>query len=270
MRPAQSLSFINPPTLVLGRGYVAQALLKAYPEHFSVTSREGSTLGKGTCDQPKYFNLTDSESWSVVDSFERIVWTFPAAQSATEIESSLKFFETKCMTKKKVLILASTSAYLVSDAGALVDESYPLDLRQPRVHAEEELRDRGACILHLAGIYGPGRDPLNWLQRGLIKSPDSFINLVHSSDICQIVMSWLNSDGLSQRRFNASDGRHRTWFQMIEDLKSAGLLECSFELSLESDSARSGSSKRVCNEVLKKELYSGPFHQYPEQGLGRD
>ncbi|MEY2988534.1 MAG: hypothetical protein RJB13_2055 [Pseudomonadota bacterium] len=257
-----------PSALILGRGYVAKALLAFHSLGFCVTSRKGTTQGNGSFEQPKYFDLDDPGSWSVVESFEQIVWTFPAAQKDAEIEKSLRFFESKCLQKKRVLILASTSAYRVNTVGALVDEKFPLDFNQPRVRAEEDLRDRGACVLHLAGIYGTGRDPVSWLQRGLIKNPDSFINLIHISDICHIMMRWLYSDGLSGRRLNASDGRHRTWNKLIEDLKRASLLDARFELTPDLGSPQGTSSKRICNEVLLKELYSGPFHSYPEEGLG--
>ena len=34
-----------------------------------------------------------------------------------------------------------------------------------RVIAEDELRDLGACMLDLAGLYGGERDPKNWVMR---------------------------------------------------------------------------------------------------------
>ena len=259
----------SPSALILGCGYVAKALMSMHSTRLNVTSREGVTGGSGTLIQPKYFNLDDPESWAVVGPFEHIVWTFPAAQREIDVENALRFFESQHLSNKKVLVLASTSAYQANEIGGLVDEMCTLDLLQHRVRAEEELRIRGACVLQLAGIYGPDRDPLSWLQKGLIKSPDSFINLIHISDICAIVMKWLSTDGFCGRRFNASDGRHRTWFQLIEDLKKARLLDCSFELSPNPSSSQRVSSKRICNEALVKELYSGPFHCYPEHGIER-
>lgn len=253
--------------LILGLGYVANTLLSLGSAKFRVTSRGGSAAGSGTREQPLYFSLTDPDSWSAVDPFDHVVWTFPAAQNESEVKLAIEFFESKCLPDKKVLVLASTSAYRVGTAGSLVDENFPLDLLQPRVRAEEQLRSRGACILHLAGIYGPGRDPVNWLQRGLIKSPDAFINLIHASDIYRIIVAWLGSNGFKFRRFNASDGRMRTWQQLIDELKSAGLLDQTFEIPSDSQSPQNVSSKRVNHEALVHELYAGPFHCYPEDGL---
>lgn len=255
------------PTLLLGLGYVARFLLHSCHTQFRVTSRKGGAQSAGTPDQPKYFNLADPNSWGGVDEFETIVWTFPAAVDEPELRLARAFYESKCLSQKKVMVLASTSAYLVRASGELVDENSPLDLHQTRVRAEEDLRRQGAFILHLAGIFGPGRDPVGWLQKGLIKNQDSNINLIHVSDICKIVLKWIESDGLKGRRMNASDGRHRIWHQLILDLKDAGLLDSSFEFLSTQSSLQTPLSKRVCNKALVEELYAGPFHRYPEDGL---
>jgi hypothetical protein len=34
-----------------------------------------------------------------------------------------------------------------------------------RAIAEDELRDLGACVLDLAGLYGGEHDPKNWVMR---------------------------------------------------------------------------------------------------------
>lgn len=253
------------PTLILGLGYVARALMRRPDSEAQVTSRKGRTQAAGTVDDPMYFNLTDPTSWSVTDPFSRIIWTFPAAQNEAERQLAHAFFTTLSAAHKKVIILASTSAYLTLKSGELVTESTPLDLSQIRVRTEEELRMQGAFLLHLAGIYGPGRDPVRWLHAGLIKDYGSFINLIHISDICGCLAAWCAGCGLQGERINASDGRHRTWVEVVAQLKNSGLLEAQFQLPEHKDIG--SRSKRIANDVLVEKLYAGPFHAFPEDGL---
>lgn len=252
-------------TLILGLGYVARALMRVNGFQALVTSRQGSAQAAGTLDEPMYFDLADPESWCVTDDFSRIIWTFPAAQNEAEQKLANSFFSSLRAADKKVAILASTSAYLTQESGEIVTEKTPLDLSQIRVRTEEELRLQGAFLLHLAGIYGPGRDPVRWLHKGLIKDYGSFINLIHISDICECLNAWSVGSGLRGERINASDGRHRTWAQLVVQLRDSGLLDSQFKLPEEMHIGPR--SKRIANNALLTKLYAGPFHEFPEQGL---
>jgi nucleoside-diphosphate-sugar epimerase len=119
-------------------------------------------------------------------------------------------------------------------------------------------------ILALAGLYGTGRDPAGWLKRGLIKNAHSFINLIHVSDVVKIIRCWLEIP-LSGIRLNVSDGRHRRWHELAEQLVNCGTLQKESTHFL--SDVPTVQSKRVNNSELVRQLYSGPFHAYPEDGL---
>jgi len=257
------------PVLVLGCGYVGRALAAALSGKIKIvlTSRSGQRGAQGDALAPELFDLGRRDTWDVVESFEQIVWTFPAATLHTDIRTALDFFETKNLAKKKVMVLGSTSSFAHKVPGELVDESFLLELTQPRVVAEEQLRQRSAFILCLAGIYGPGRDPADWLKRGLVKNGESYINLIHVNDIVKIVERWQAApDSFAGKRIAASDGRHRRWKEVFALMREAGLLGADvnpFDLSL----TESAASKRVNNTLLQQQLYPGSFHRYPEDGL---
>lgn len=262
----------NPSTrksiLILGCGYVGSALYAklASTGAASVSSRRGKIGGEGSPESPVLFDLSRRETWQLVENYQQIVWTFPAARSFSDVALALEFYEAMELQQKQVVVLGSTSSFLNSLPGELVDETFSLDMSQPRVVAEEELRKRSAFILCLAGIYGPGRDPCRWLLNGLIKNSLSFINLIHISDIVNILDCWVQSEGFHGQRIIASDGRHRRWNDVIEQLKQVGFLSRNFQAeSLES--SEGSLSKRLNNSRLIAELYSGGFHLYPEQGL---
>lgn len=255
--------------LVLGCGYVGQALSAASARSVEivVTSRSGQLGAVGNVQAPLLFDLARRETWDVVESFEHILWTFPAATAHQDIRTALNFFETMHLEKKKVMVLGSTSCFLHKTPGELVDESFPLDLSQPRVVAEEQLRQRSAFILCLAGIFGPGRDPADWLRRGLVKNGESFINLIHISDILRVVENWYNSnDSFAGKRIAVSDGCHRRWKELFMQMRAAGVLETDVQ-PFDQLLAETSTSKRVNNALLRQTLYQGPFHRYPEKGL---
>jgi nucleoside-diphosphate-sugar epimerase len=252
--------------LILGAGYVGQALFAALSERTTVyvTSRKGRVHSSGHLAEPFCFDLRRPETWSLPIEPDFIIWTFPAAVEVDDIQHALSFCRRFIQKGVRVAVFASTSCYLTNAADQSVDEASDLDFSQPRVHAEEELRRLGCLILTLAGIYGPHRDPAQWLMRGLVKNGQSFINLIHISDIIKITQAWLDQP-LQGIRLNVSDGRHRRWMELLEQLKVKGTIPKNLEpfVTLEPDLK----SKRVENHALLSLLYGGPFHKYPEDGL---
>lgn len=254
--------------LVLGNGYVGKAVFDSGGEQKDVvvTSRAGRSVATGTPDEPLLFDLQRKETWALAASFDYILWTFPAAQNFAEVDLALEFFETMGLADKSVMILGSTSCFLNKIPGALVNEDYPLDINQPRVVAEESLRQKSAFILCLAGIYGPGRDPCQWLLRGLIQYSDSYINLIHVADIVRIVHRWRAGYSCKGQRVAASDGRHRMWKEVLDQLKERNRLPSDYE-PFGQIGGEAPQSKRVNNEKLRREIFAGPFHLFPEDGL---
>ncbi|NBX18024.1 MAG: hypothetical protein EBR09_11725 [Proteobacteria bacterium] len=251
---------------VLGAGFSGQSLFAGLSGQFDVrlTSRKGQSNGRGTPDDCVYFDSADRDSWPNVFESDFVIWTFPAATDFSGIAGALELAGRFLSRKIPVLVFASTSCYLVQSPDQPVDESCPLDESQHRVCAEEQLRRSGCMILALAGLYGAGRDPANWLRRGLIKNSEQFINLIHISDVVKIVRCWIENP-IGGVRLNASDGRHRRWRELEQQLRDCGVLESHFP-SLPS-SAVSTASKKVCNAALLRMLFNGPFHLYPEEGL---
>ncbi|MEY3900986.1 MAG: hypothetical protein RL189_292 [Pseudomonadota bacterium] len=260
------LGGIRKRVLVLGAGFVGKALFAGLSAQYDVflTSRSGCKEGTGTPENALLFALQSSETWGVIESADAVIWTFPAAVSFDDIPKSHELGRKIRERGIPLLILASTSCYQTSLPDQIVDENFPLDDSQPRVCAEEQLRVQGSCVLALAGIYGPGRDPVLWLKRGLVKNGHQFINLIHVSDIVKIIGCWLENP-LEKLRVNVSDGRHRRWSELAEQLMNNGLIDKA--LTVFSEDSSSPRSKRIDNSVLLRRLYSGPFHSYPENGL---
>jgi nucleoside-diphosphate-sugar epimerase len=126
-----------------------------------------------------------------------------------------RFAATLAPSSRRLVILGSTSAY---DVGASrqypppwIDESAPIDLTKPRVRGEEFLRsDCGAIVLRVAGIYGPGRNPVDWIRTGRVSPSRKYVNFIHVQDLARICFETL-ARGKAGEVYNVSDGIPRTW-----------------------------------------------------------
>jgi nucleoside-diphosphate-sugar epimerase len=233
--------------LILGAGWVGEALRERHPEA-RVTHRrprEGALA----------FDLAREETWEDLPSAENVVWTFPAAPA----DRAIALFE-RHFARSKVVVLGSASAYVAPAPDSLVDEETPLDLTQPRVAAEEALRLRGAAVLHLAGLWGPGRDPLRWLSEGRIRNGGKYVNLVHLDDVLAAI------DAVFARferglRLNVSDGLPRRWTEHVASLRAQGRLAAGFQLP---EAPGGADSKRVSNERLRARLPGHRFQRFTE------
>ncbi len=209
--------------IILGSGYTAKFLLPLAQHcytHVFATSRDPDRhLSHLHPDQRIQFDLARPETWQAIPPSTDIIWCFPAVP----IELVRQFADTASLHTRRLVVLGSTSAYDV-DASAeyppsWVDETAPIDLKKPRVHGEELLRTTyDAIILRVAGIYGHGRNPIEWIRTGRVNRSRKYVNLIHVEDLassCLAALTHANSGGV----YNISDGHPRTWMdicQMVE------------------------------------------------------
>jgi nucleoside-diphosphate-sugar epimerase len=98
----------------------------------------------------------------------------------------------------------------------------------------------------LAGIFGPGREPLRWLEKGLIKNGLKRVNLIHVSDIVDIIFAFASSP-LPRQRINVCNGTAPTWNELAAVFQDRGALPKDFSLP---QSPVGLESKIVTNERL--------------------
>ena len=225
--------------LILGHGYTADVLIK------SIALNEPDVLVKSTSrnDESKiYFDLKEPASWSNLPEANNLVWTFPAEP----LEVVKKFYEqTKNKFKNKVVI-GSTSALEVKTKDEWVDENTNLDLSIERVKSESFLMQKGYNLLLSSGIYGPKRNPVNWVRKGMVGKSSKFVNMIHVEDLCQFILKTMNLPDEAQVLI-ASDNNPLTWFEIIDALEEAKIVESIPEKS------SSRLSKRIrCDQSINK------------------
>ena len=204
------------PLTVLGSGYSGRYLVAEASSQCRIvlcTSRNPDRrLNHVHPSQRLRFDLMQPDTWRNVPAVTDLVWCFPA----TPLEQVQAFAKTLGAPPRHLIVLGSTSAYdreelSTSYPPPWIDESAPIDLRKPRVQGEEYLRkEHEAIVLRVAGIYGPWRNPIEWIKSGRVRPTRKYVNLIHVEDLATICLLALER-GTPGEVYNVSDGTPRTW-----------------------------------------------------------
>jgi hypothetical protein len=201
--------------VILGAGYTARFVLPQAERryaHIFLSSRDPERhLSHIAPDLRIRFDLERPDTWKNIPLDADLLWCFPAAP----VDFVRQWADTHDSPSRRLVVLGSTSAYGIGDATAYpppwTDETAPIDLSQPRVQGEEWLRKEcGAIVLRVAGIYGPGRSPLDWIKNGRVGPSLKYVNLIHAEDLSAVCLAALDQ-GQSAEAYNVSDGTPRSW-----------------------------------------------------------
>lgn len=241
------------PIIILGTGYSGRHLTKALTatsRPFFATSREPDTnLVQVPTGRRMKFDLEQPSTWLNLLPSADLIWCFPA----TPLEQVQALVRTLATSHRRIVVLGTTSAYNTSSESTeypplWIDESAPLDQTKPRVQGEEYLREHhGAIVLRVAGIYGPGRNPLDWIRQGRVGSSRKYVNLIHVEDLAAICLLALEK-GKPGEIYNVSDGRPYLWSEICATAqKQWGVATTSIKEDL-------SPGKRISNAKLRTEL----------------
>ena len=162
----------------------------------------------------------------------RICYLIPPATEG-DPEARFRVFVEQVLTEvpRRVLLISTTGVY--GDCqGEWVDEKRPInpqtDRAKRRVGVEEyctgwaETNGVSLAIFRVAGIYGPGRVPVERLRRGIVlpmNLPDGYSNRIHVDDLVTACVAGLIRDETGI--FNVSDGhpmRYRDYFNLVAEI----------------------------------------------------
>lgn len=194
-------------TLFLGSGYVGDYFRRLYPYSIHTSRSKEKLLHqiKGVI-----FDSEAPETWSNLSKVkpEGIIISFPLTNCTMPVE----LYTLLGSLTDKIVIIGTTSAFK-EDLSVIKDDS-PLDPNNKRASVEESFRLKGAVVLHSAGIYGEGRNPLNWLRQGMIKDPEGIVNLIHAEDLGR-ACNFLLEDFRAGERYIISDNHPYRWQDII-------------------------------------------------------
>lgn len=214
-----------------------------------------------------------------------VYYSVPPARSDGDARL-VRFLESLGGTPKRLVYLSTTGVY-GDQAGATVNED-----TQPAPRTERAIRRMAAetalrgwadshevswCILRVAGIYGPGRLPLERLRRGVpAVAPQEATpsNRVHVTDLVTACVAAAFAAAADRRIYNVTDGSDHTLTDYLQRVaRLAGLpsppllsrAEAQRTISASSWSFL-GESRRVDNGRMLKEL--GVELEYRELDVG--
>lgn len=249
------------PIIILGAGYTGKHLtgaLTGTSRPFFATSRDpDKNLSHVPAGSRMIFDLEEPLTWPNVPVGADLIWCFPA----TALKQVQDFVRRLDGPPRRMVVLGSTSAYEVSDRSneyppPWTDESASIDLTKSRVQGEEFLRkDCGAIVLRVAGIYGPGRNPVDWVRQGRVSPSRKYVNLIHVEDLAAICLLALDK-GKPGEAYNVSDGQPHTWNEICATAQQR------WGVTAAAANESPSPGKRISNAKLRTEL--GYRFQHPD------
>jgi nucleoside-diphosphate-sugar epimerase len=200
-------------------------------------------------EQRLRFDLEQPSTWGSIPAGADLIWCFPA----TPFEQVQAFARQLNAPTRRIVVLGSTSAYDAPTQSTeypppWIDESAPIDLTKPRVQGEEFLRtDCGAIVLRVAGIYGPGRNPLDWIKSGRVSPSRKYVNLIHAEDLAAICLLALDK-GKPGEAYNVSDGQPYIWSEICATAQQR------WGVTTAAGNENLSTGKRISNAKLRTEL----------------
>lgn len=210
--------------LVLGAGWTYQFLKPLLDESPSVTYAATTTTGR---DHTIAFGFdpesNDLEPFKRLPLADYVLVTFPLKGRGVSAKLVKMYIETHPVapstdelqqvrenTATKWIQLGSTGIFTASNWN---DNHSPIDLKNERGIAEDELISLGGCVLNLAGLYGAQRQPSNWIAR-VAKTKEQLaekgaLHLIHGADVARAVLAVVNQEGIGPEDNESSDKRSR-------------------------------------------------------------
>jgi nucleoside-diphosphate-sugar epimerase len=249
------------PLVVLGSGYTGRVLHRIGTLQGRIvyaTSRNPlNNLADIPSEQRLMLDLAQPSTWLNIPAKTDLIWCFPA-MSLKRVQA---FARMLAAPPRRIVVLGSTSAYDTPSESTeypppWIDESALIDLTKPRVQGEEFLRkDCGGIVLRMAGIYGPGRNPLDWIRQGRVGPSRKYVNLVHVEDLAAICLFALDK-GKPGETYNVSDGTPRTWDEICATAQQR------WGINAAAANKDTSPGKRISNAKLRSEL--GYRFQHPD------
>lgn len=202
------MEIFRDPLIILGGGFTGKMIYRqglGLGRPIYITSRNPKLHLHSFPEKSRiWFDLEIEKSWENLPKKADIIWTFPPCP----LEKVKGFISKKESVFHRAVVIGSTSVYQFEPSiePVNIDENTSVNGFDSRVEGEKFLqKSLGAVVLRSAGIYGPGRNPLNWIRTGRLKNFSKPLNLIHVEDLASICLIALEK-GIPAETYNISDG----------------------------------------------------------------
>ena len=135
------------------------------------------------------------------------------------------------------------------------------DPSNERTSSENTVLNSGGCVVHAAGIYGPGRNPVNWVISGRVGPSAKYVNWIHVEDLAGSLIACAESQ-LKGERLIASDNQALQWSEICEKFAE----KLNFEIkNLNYQSKRQ--SKQISHSSFEKINYKLKHPKFIEEAI---
>ena len=185
----------------------------------------------------------------------------------------------------RLIHLSSIAIYGIPPSGTITEETPPLAsadaYSSTKLAIEEALLSRPSppevVILRLGCVYGRGggwwtEGLLSQMERGnviLLNDGSGIANLIHVTDIAELVLMLLRQSNLPAGVFNVTDGMPVTWSQYFSELER--LLGRTATVRMNMQEARDHSRKwlrpSLSRRVLRKASGARPIHPLDDRAI---
>lgn len=282
------------PVVIIGCGAVGTELALAYRQAGltvtgvvrsteSARSLENRGIEAVQLDLDKPFNM-DMD----LKNTQLFHFAPPQSTGTTDVRTLhlIKALQSAPALPKRIVYISTTGVY--GDCqGRWVTENEPAkpeaDRAKRRLDAERQLLDFAKAagveiiILRVAGIYGPGKLPLERLRTGapvIRESESPFTNRIHLADLVKIAMAAMQQ-GKNGQIYHACDGHPGTMTDYFKKVAEKAGLPAPPEISLDEGSRQLSAgmmsymreSRRLSNEKTLQALNVRLSYPTLEEGL---
>jgi nucleoside-diphosphate-sugar epimerase len=206
--------------VIVGAGYVGRELalrLKTHCRVTAVVSREASAAALAEEGLPACVYDLDSGDTPLTARADGVIYLVPPPAHGTTDPRLARWLRTSPPPRRFVYL--STTAVYGDTGGRSVDEDAPTApgsaRGQRRLDAEQQVQSAAQhhgfewTIVRVPGIYGPGRLPLERLQKGepvLAAVEAGLTNRIHVEDLVTALVLAVTHPAAARRVYNVTDG----------------------------------------------------------------
>lgn len=228
--------------LILGSGYTGPVL-----KNFILDCHQEAEVLESSRGNHKdiQFDFNEFNTWKNLPKADCAFVLFPLDKT-----KNLSRWIDFCLNRFTSVIICSSSGFFQTEfEDQRITELHPIDLSNNRAYAEEACRKSGQIVVHAAGIYGPGRNPITWLVQGRVSPSPKFVNLVHVEDLAQYLWNAYRF-GEKAKRYIASDGTPKRWNELSQYWEAT--LDIEFDTQVTKPTCRP--SKQLDNSWTRERL----------------
>lgn len=250
--------------LILGAGWTSTFLIPLLQNENIEYSATSTTGRPGTIKFIFHPNDTEPTAFKVLPEAKTVLITFPL-KGLGQSQKLVDFYQETHKSRPHYIQLGSTGIWSAEGRVGWLDRHSPYDTKNERAIAEDELMQRGGCVLNLSGLWGGERSPRRFMRRAVptksvLKAKKS-VHFIHGRDVARAIYA-VHKDWPGPSRWMLTDQFVYDWWALLAGWGSEGPDESG-------EDAR-GEALKWVRELMEEEGVRGLPRSVETMGRGLD